>query len=65
MFGMYRMDIPLLRKRAGNMVLVKLINQENLMSEHNDTHDIPNIDVNQAICYGRRVTLPAKLSLAL
>ena len=59
------MDVPLRQARAGNVVLVKLIDQENLMEEHHDTHPVPNIDVNQVICYGRRVLLPPGLQLSI
>ncbi len=60
-----RMDIPLRYIRAGNLMLAKLIDQENLMADFGDDHDGPNIDVNQIAPYGRRVRLPPGVSLVL
>lgn len=59
------MDIPLRQARGGNLLLAKLIDQENLMEEFADDHDGPNIDVNTIAPYGRRVRLPAGTSLVL
>eukprot|EP00884_Botryococcus_braunii_P016498 jgi/Botrbrau1/3531/Bobra.341_2s0057.1 len=60
-----KMDIPLRRKRTGNILLVKLIDQENRMREFDDDHERANIDIEQIIPFGRRVKLPIGVSLAI
>lgn len=49
---------------SANVVCVKLINQEDLMSEWGDDHEAPNIDINCIAFNGRRVTLPPGMRLA-
>ncbi|KAL3140391.1 hypothetical protein ABBQ38_004651 [Trebouxia sp. C0009 RCD-2024] len=56
-----RLHIRLHRRHGGNMLCIKLINQENLMAEHNDDHPNPNIDVNYIACHGRLLELPKHL----
>lgn len=58
------MEIVLPSRVAGNLVLVKLINQEDLMHEWDDQHDEPNIDINNVIFSGRALHLPPGVSLA-
>ncbi len=52
------MEIELPARVAGNVVLVKLIDQEDLMHEWDDQHDDPNIDINHVIFSGRTLHLP-------
>lgn len=59
-----RMEIQLEGRVAGNLALVKLINQEDLMHEWDDQHDAPNIDINHVIFSGRFLTLPNGMMLA-
>ncbi len=49
---------------AGNLVLVKLIDQEDLMHEWDDQHDDPNIDINHVIFSGRTLNLPPGVALS-
>ena len=49
--------------RAGNGVLVKLVDQENLMAMFEDEHEAPNIDVGHVIFNGSHVVLPAGVAL--
>ena len=51
-------------RHAGNMLCVKLINQENLMEERQDNHPVPNIDMNFISPHGRLVTLPDQVRLS-
>ena len=54
----------LLREQhTGNVLAVKLINQENLMHEDYYDHELPNIDVNYVALGGRLVQLPAGVKL--
>ena len=50
--------MSLSRPAAGNVVLVKLINQENLMHLFHDQHDWPNIDMTYVGLSGKLVALP-------
>ena len=52
------LEINLPRRVAGNVVLVKLIDQEDLMHEWDDQPDDPNIDINHIIFSGRTLQLP-------
>ena len=58
-----RLNLRLHLRHAGNMLCVKLINQENLMTEHGDDHPNPNIDVNFVAPHGRLVKLPDHVQL--
>jgi hypothetical protein len=51
------------RRVSGNLALVKLINQENLMQEMNDTHPVPNIDCEFVAFEGFVARLPHRLEL--
>ena len=59
-----RLDIPLSRKRAGNVAVVKLVDQEDLMEEWMDTHEEPNIDATFIAFKGRQLFLPPGVQLA-
>ncbi|GBF87303.1 hypothetical protein Rsub_00014 [Raphidocelis subcapitata] len=48
----------LARPRAGNVLMLKLVDQENLMREFQDHHDAPNIDVAYTAARGVAVKLP-------
>ncbi len=48
---------------SGNLALVKLINQENLMQEMNDMHPVPNIDCEYVAFEGFVARMPDKLEL--
>ncbi len=50
--------MPLTRRHAGSLVLVKLIDAENLMHVWGDEHEETNIDVAAVAFRGRRVVLP-------
>ena len=50
-------------RHAGNTICVKLVNQENLMAEQEDHHEMPNIDVNFVAPHGRVVRLPGQVLL--
>ena len=58
-----RLNVRLHHRHAGNMLCVKLINQENLMREHGDDHPNPNIDVSFIAPHGRLVRLPDEVRL--
>lgn len=51
------------RRVSGNLALVKLIHQENLMQEMNDMHPVPNIDAEYVAFEGFVAHLPDKLQL--
>ena len=57
------LTIKLMYVRAGNAVLVKLVDQENLMAAFEDEHEAPNIDVGHVIFNGSHVVLPAGVAL--
>jgi len=59
-----RMQIELQGKWAGNLAMVKLIDQEDLMHEWEDDHDEPNIDINHVIFSGTVLQLPDGVSLS-
>ena len=59
-----RLNIQLSRKRAGNVAVVKLIDQEDLMEEWMDNHDEPNIDATFIAFKGRQLFLPPGVQLA-
>ena len=59
-----RMHIELQGRWAGNLALVKLIDQEDLMHEWEDQHDEPNIDINHVILSGSVLQLPEGVSLS-
>ena len=58
------LTIKLKYVRAGNAVLVKLVDQENLMAAFEDEHEAPNIDVGHVIFNGTHVVLPAGVALS-
>lgn len=62
--GRDRLDVCLKHRVSANVVCVKLINQEDLMSEWGDDHEAPNIDINCIVFNGRRVSLPLGMRLA-
>ena len=57
------MDIMLVRARAANAVMVKLIEAEDLMEIMGDFHPETNIDINHVTFAGQSVALPDNLSL--
>lgn len=59
-----RLEITLPSRVAGNLVLVKLIDQEDLMHEWDDQHDDPNIDINHVIFSGCTLHLPPGVALS-
>ncbi len=59
-----RLEIALRGRWAGNLALVKLLSQENLMHEWHDLHEAPNIDVNHVAFLGRALRLPPGAALA-
>ncbi|BDA41116.1 hypothetical protein COCOBI_01-7710 [Coccomyxa sp. Obi] len=62
--GRNRLEITLPGRVAGNLVLVKLIDQEDLMHEWDDQHDDPNIDINHVIFSGLTLNLPPGVALS-
>lgn len=52
------LHIPLTDPHMGNLVCVKLINQENLMSLYLDDHESPNIDLRSVVLRGKSCTFP-------
>jgi hypothetical protein len=48
---------------SGNLALVKLVNQENLMEEMQDMHEVPNMDCEYVALEGVVAALPAGLEL--
>lgn len=58
------MQIELHGRWAGNLALVKLIDQEDLMHEWADHHDEPNIDINHVVFSGSVLELPSGVSLS-
>jgi hypothetical protein len=59
-----RLEIELDGRVAGNLAVIKLINQEDLMHEWDDQHDDPNIDINHVVFSGRVLSLPQGFVLA-
>ena len=57
------MEIELTGKWAGNLAMVKLIDQEDLMHEWEDDHDEPNIDINHVMFSGSVLQLTDGVSL--
>ena len=49
---------------AANALLVKLIDQEDLMNEFHDEHSYPNLDMTYVQCVGKVVQLPGYVTLA-
>ena len=64
MYFLCRLEIRLPGRVAGNVVLVKLIDQEDLMHEWDDQHDDPNIDINHVIFSGCTLKLPPGVVLS-
>ncbi|CAK0756367.1 hypothetical protein CVIRNUC_002449 [Coccomyxa viridis] len=62
--GRDMMHIELQGRWAGNLALVKLIDQEDLMHEWEDQHDEPNIDINHVTLSGSVLQLPEGVSLS-
>ena len=46
------LQAPLVQRRGGNLVMVKLISHEDLRSEWEDDHAQPNIDINYVKIHG-------------
>ena len=61
--GRNELDVKLSHPVAANIVLVKLINQENLMEELMDMHAYPNIDMTNVEVYGNLIRLPKGLDV--
>ncbi|KAL6766209.1 hypothetical protein ACKKBG_A35115 [Auxenochlorella protothecoides x Auxenochlorella symbiontica] len=57
-----RIEINLVSPVVGNIILVKLIDQENMMSRYEDEHEWPNIDMTHLGVYGKCITLPSWLA---
>ena len=57
--------MSLKKKHSGNLALVKLIDQEDLMSEWHDAHSSPNIDISFVAFKGRLVHLPPGVRLSV
>eukprot|EP00210_Caulerpa_lentillifera_P004577 g4367.t1 len=53
-----QLTIPLTKRVGGNCVLLKLLNQENLMSASEPDYLAPNIDINAVILKGKKIILP-------
>ncbi len=64
MYFLCRLEIRLPGRVAGNVVLVKLLDQEDLMHEWDDQHDDPNIDINHVIFSGCTLNLPPGVVLS-
>ena len=58
------LKIKLEHCRAGNAVLVKLVDQENLTRELEDTREEPNISISHVIFNGSHVMLPDGVALS-
>ena len=56
--------MDLSQRRAGNVLFIKLISQENLMDEWRDSHDHTNIDASHVCAFGKHVVLPHGMSVA-
>lgn len=59
------MLVTLKKKHSGNVALVKLIDQEDLMSEWHDSHDSSNIDISFVAFKGRVLHLPQGVRLSV
>lgn len=62
--GGCRLDVRLVRRHAGSMAAVKLVEGENLMAAWGDRHEETNIDVAAIAFRGRCVQLPLSVRLA-
>jgi hypothetical protein len=58
-----RLVVRLGRPVGGNLALVKLISQENLMDQYGDPHTWPNIDMTEVRFTGKLVELPPGATL--
>ncbi|KAK9842159.1 hypothetical protein WJX84_001817 [Apatococcus fuscideae] len=58
------MQVQLQDARSANMIVVKLITQENRMLEWNDEHGCANIDMNHVQCIGKLVNMPRGVRLS-
>lgn len=63
--GRNLLHVRLSKPCSGNVMLVKLIDQENLMREFHDLHNFPNIDMAYVQLIGKLVHLPDDVTLAL
>ncbi|GAB4822800.1 hypothetical protein N2152v2_009846 [Parachlorella kessleri] len=61
--GRNMLQIQLSKPAAANVVLVKLIDQENMMQLYRDNHDWPNIDMGYVGLSGRAVALPQGVAM--
>lgn len=55
------LNVCLCRPILANALMVKLINQENLMEELNDPHSWPNIDMQAVLSSGQKIDIPSDL----
>ena len=62
--SVHRLTIGLKHLRACNAVIVKLVDQENLMAQYGDERARPNICVSQVNFRGYNVILPKSLALS-
>lgn len=58
-----RLHIPLSYCWSGNRLVVKLINQEDLMEDFGDNNESPNIDCEYVACRGFALSLPPSVVL--
>jgi hypothetical protein len=61
--GRNHLVVPLLKPVTANVIMVKLINQENLMDEMMDGHAYPNIDMTYVHIIGKKITMPEGIDL--
>ncbi|KAG7672171.1 hypothetical protein Ndes2526B_g06845 [Nannochloris sp. 'desiccata'] len=61
--GRNELHIPLKTPIVGNVIMVKLINQENLMDELMDGHMYPNIDMTHVHVIGKKIIMPEGIDL--
>lgn len=57
--GCNRLTVTLTQQCAATALLVKMVDQENLMEELEDLNPYPNIDMTYVVAKGKRVALPA------
>ena len=60
----HRLQISLQSPRACNAVLVKLVDQENLMAEYETARGAPNISICHVAFNGNAIVLPDGLALS-
>lgn len=62
--GRCKLHVTLTKPCSGNVLLVKLIDQENLMQAYGDEHGWPNIDMAYVGLSGKMIRLPPGIDLA-